>query len=171
MNSEQIDSILQQNCLVSKMNYLGVFPSDRIPHEAVKTYPCCAVVNTKPHNHPGMHWVCFVKDSHNNGVYFDSYGYPPYNLESVALVLDHCNQWDFNNQQLQTLFSTVCGQYCIFFLLHFAKGYTLPHITELLNDAGDTYSNDAFVFSYIGNKYNNIIKGLKRIPISDNSFW
>ena len=171
MDSRQIDSILQNEQTLNNINYLGVFASDKIPREAIHTYPCCAVVNTMPHKDPGMHWVCFAKDRHNNGVYFDSYGYPPLKLKSVKTILDTCNYWDYNNKQIQTLFSTVCGQYCIFFLSHYAKGFSLPHILELLNDAGDTYSNDAFVFNYIGNKYRQELHNTNKLYIADDSFW
>lgn len=153
MDALQIDSILRRDPYVGKLNYLGVFPSDEIPKEAIDGYPCCAVVNTKPHNHPGMHWVSFVKDEKNFGTYFSSYGDPPVNFEEMSIVLQSCDEWQFNDVQLQTFFSAVCGQYCVFFLTHFARGFSLDSVIELINDSGDTFSNDALIFSYINSRY------------------
>lgn len=171
MNSIQIDKILSSDQYLKGLNYEGVYPRDKIPERTLSTYPCCAVVNTKPHTHPGQHWVCFVKDCDNKGIYFDSYGYPPYNLEEVVQIMESCDSWEFNKVPLQTLYSTVCGQYCVFFLTHIAKGFTLEHIQTLLNDAGDTLANDAFVFSFITNKYHRELSNTDKLSIADTSFW
>lgn len=153
METDQIDSILRSDKYVMDMNFLGVFPRDKLPTKAISLHPCCAVVNTQPHTERGMHWVCFMKSPTNHGYYFDSYGNPPYNLVEVSAILDSCDSWTFNETQLQTSFSTVCGQYTIFALTYLARGYNLKQIASLINDCGDTYANDALVFSYINNKY------------------
>ena len=93
MDSRQIDVVLKSDSIVTANNFLGVFPSDKIPSTSTEIYPCCAVVNTKPHDHPGEHWVCFLKTKTNQGIYFDSYGVPPYNLPEIAEVLDGCDSW------------------------------------------------------------------------------
>lgn len=152
MNSKEILDILYNDEYVKSMNFLGVFPVDRIPNTAL-SFPCCGVVNTKPHNHRGEHWVCFFKTSENKAVYFDSFGYPPYNLEEIAEVLSSADEYVFNDTHLQTAYSTVCGQYTIFVLTHLARGFTLEHIIHLIDDCGDTMANDAFIFNYIKHKY------------------
>ncbi|XP_067945020.1 uncharacterized protein F54H12.2-like [Watersipora subatra] len=129
---------------------------DKIPNEEF-TFPSCAVINTKPHTERGEHWVCFIKNRDRTGIYFDSYGYAPYNLPEVGDVLANCIDWTYNAKSLQTPFSTVCGEYCIFFLTHMAKGFPLDHIINLLDDNGDTFANDAFVYSYTIHKYRNVI--------------
>mgnify|MGYP001800016803 FL=1 len=167
MNTKQIYQILKSDKILQQTNFLGVFPSDKIPELAKTTYPCSAVVNTMPHTHSGLHWVAFFKTKYNYGIYFDSYGFPPYNLPAVGDVLDTCKDWSFNSHQLQTLFSTICGQYTIFFLTHICRGFSLDHIIQLLNDSGDTYANDAFIFSYINNKYRQ--HNVNELHISDPS--
>ncbi|KAF6037864.1 hypothetical protein EB796_003833 [Bugula neritina] len=136
---------------VRRINFLGVFPINKIPKVALENNTCCAVVNTKPNTHEGEHWVCFAKKENGSSVYFDSFGYPPYNLPEIGDVLEQSNNWIFNDVQLQSPYSTVCGQYVIFFLTHYARGITPEHIIELLNDNGDTFANDAFIFNYIKN--------------------
>lgn len=114
--------------------------------------------------------MCFVKTEDNKGFYFDSYGYPPYNLPEVAEVLEHCDSWTFNDIQLQTTYSTVCGQYTIFVLTHLARGFTIDHIIELINENnGDTFSNDAIMFNYINNMYGKDIS-TEKLSIVDFPF-
>ena len=125
-----------------------MFSIDLIPLSALE-YPCCLVVNTKPHNHPGEHWVAIYKSEENIGVYFDSYGYPPSNLTEIARVLDSCKDWTFSDVPLQTFYSSVCGQYCIFFITYIVRGFSVPRIAQLLNDCGDSYANDSVRLNYI----------------------
>lgn len=167
MDSKLIYRILTNDKRVKELNFLGVYPLDLIPINALN-HPCCLVVNTKPSNHPGEHWVCIVKTEENKGIYFDSFGYPPYNLPEIGTVLDSCVEWSFNDTRLQSTFSTVCGQYCIFFLTHFAKGLCMEHIIHLINDSGDTHANDALIFNYIKRRYP--LRELEALPIIDFPF-
>jgi len=102
MNSKEIYSILENDEWVKKMNFLGVFLIDRVPSSSLTDYPCCGIVNTKPHNHPGEHWVMFLKTEYNIGVYFDSFGSGLYNMPEVAAIFDSVNSWQFNGTQLQS---------------------------------------------------------------------
>jgi hypothetical protein len=169
MDSKQIYTILQQDERVTKdLNFLGVYPIDMIPVTSLLQYPCCLVVNTKPKNNPGEHWVCLVKTEQNIGCYFDSFGYGPTNLPEIGVVLDSCDHWTFNDVRLQSAASTVCGQYCIFFLTHFARGLSTEHIVQLIDDVGDSFANDALVYNYIRNKYD--WAKIQDIPIVDFPF-
>ena len=154
MDSKQIYTILKSDSKVEDLNFLGVFPTDLIPMSALK-FPCCLVINTKPSSHKGEHWVAVVKTSERTGIYFDSFGVPPYNLPEIGDVLENCSEWRFNETNLQSPFSTVCGQYVIFFLTYIARGFTLDHIVNLLNN-NDLNTNDAIIFNYIKNKYNSV---------------
>ena len=153
MNSKQIYSILKSDTYVKNGNFLGVFPIDLIPMSAIK-YPCSMVINTKPSDHKGEHWVAVVKTDENTGIYFDSYGMPPYNLPEIGDVLEHCNEWTFNDRQ--SAISTVCGEYVVFFITHMARGYTLEHVIHMLLNEDDLYANDALVFGYVKEKYKHI---------------
>ena len=158
MNTSQIDKILESDSQIKKFNFLGALARDEIPKAAQYLFPCCAVVNTQIKEKPGSHWIAFMKTPDNHGIYFDSYGYPPYNLPEVAEVLSGCRDWEFNNTRLQTDFSSVCGQYTIFVLTHLARGFQLKHTVDMLDDCGDTYANDALVFSYVNNKYSKFLQ-------------
>ena len=156
MNTKQIYKILSSDETVKNKNFLGVFPSDKVPTDKLQ-FPCSAVINNQPHDEKGEHWVAFFISEDRKGYYFDSFGFAPYNMQGVAEALDICDEWTFNDTQLQSYMSTVCGEYTIFFITHIARGFTMAHITYLLNDAGDTMANDSLVLNYIKEKYKNII--------------
>ena len=169
MDNKQLYKILSRDKEIPKYNFLGVFAEDTITLEALEC-PCCMVINTKPHTHQGEHWIAIFKTDNNVGVYFDSYGYPPTGSKNIAKVLDSCDEWIYNDVGLQSPYSTVCGQYCIFFLTHMARGYSLDNITYLLNDSGDKYANDANIFNYILHKYSNILNDSNKLEIVDIPF-
>jgi len=56
----------------------------------------------------------------------------------------------------------------IFFLTNFARGFTLEHIVEFLNDYGDTFANNTLIFNYIKNKYSKLITS--HLEITDFPF-
>ena len=64
----------------------------------------------------------------------------------VGDLLEYCTEWTFNNKRLQSDFSSVCGEYVIFFIAFMSRGHTLGHITYMLSNKDDLYANDALVF-------------------------
>ena len=66
------------------------------------------------------HWVAtYVRDNVNN--YFDSFGMPPFqemvnHTKRKNLTLLH------QNQQIQNLYTTTCGYFCLYFLNEIYKG-------------------------------------------------
>jgi len=56
--SKEIYSILEN---YEENKFFGVLPIDRVPSSSLTDYPCCGIVNTKPHNHTGEHWGMFLK--------------------------------------------------------------------------------------------------------------
>lgn len=168
MDSRQIYSILANDSHVIQTNFLGVFASNLIPLSSLK-YPCSLIVNTKPITHTGEHWITIIKDENNKGYYFDSFGMSPANFPEASEVLEFCKSWDFNDMQLQSLLTTVCGQYCTFFLLHIARGFTPDQIITAINDSGDTAANDAFVFNYVRDRYGSM-NDIDEVKIVDYPF-
>ena len=166
MNTHQIYTVLQSDLRVREYNFLGCFPLDRIPDSA-KTPPCCMIINTKPHDHPGEHWVAIIKTEENYGVYFDSFGFPPHHLKEILSTLDQCTRWTHNKTCIQSPLTAVCGQYAIFFITHYCRGFTLDHIVSLLYSK-DKPANDSFIFNYIKKKYSQFLftENLKAIDLS-----
>ena len=134
MNTAQIDSALKQDPVTNK-KFCGVFASDKLP-QTIETYPCGFVANTDPSYKPGTHWVAFYFVSKEKGEFFDSYRYPPNHYKrSFKDFLDkHSYDWNFNDRKLQSNWSDVCGQYCIFYLGHRARGFSMKKIVQLFGN-------------------------------------
>ena len=81
MLESTIEQILNKDAITGKL-FLGCFASNELPIKP--KYPSCFVVNTKPRNHPGEHWVAFNYSSNGSCFFFDSYAQNPakYNFET-----------------------------------------------------------------------------------------
>jgi hypothetical protein len=69
------------------------------------------------HNLPGTHWVAlFIRN--NIAIYFDSYGLaPPNDIKEFTKK----NKLIYSSDMIQSMTSTACGFYCIYFLFFFNK--------------------------------------------------
>lgn len=106
MNTQRLTALLTR--LPRTANFLGVFARDEIPSI---TFPCCFVVNTDISCGIGEHWVAVWCEGRSGKIeFFDSlakgashYGIP------IAPHVSNCIR-------LQSSVSSVCGQYCVYFL-------------------------------------------------------
>lgn len=117
------------------------------------------VVNLSPSSHKGTHWVA-VYAQNNRLEYFDSYGFEP----STRLKRWWGKNISFvkNPYCLQGPFSSVCGQYCIYFILHRFSGLKM---SEILSQFGtDVDFNDRQVYQYVSSRFN-----LERLPLIDSA--
>ena len=154
MNTAQITHALEQDPVTSK-KFCGVFPSDKLP-QTIDRYPCGFVANTDPSSGPGTHWVAFYFPSEEKGEFFDSYGHAPeYYRKSFGDFLKS-RAWDFNRRKLQSAWSDVCGQYCIFYLSHRARGQSMSNIVHLFNN--DTILNDTKVSQFVKSHFKVLLK-------------
>ena len=149
MNTLQIKRALERDTFTKKI-FGGVFAADELP-KIMNTFPCGFVANTDPSTEPGTHWVAFYFPSREKGEFFDSYGYPPehYGFESYKI-----ETW--NKHKLQSSWSNVCGQYCIFYLYHKSRGYSMSKIVNLFTD--NTSINDCNVACYVKKHFNVVIE-------------
>ena len=113
---------------------------------------------TEPHNHKlglfiynlepsymsGSHWVTtYVKDNVIN--HFESFGMP-----SFQELLNHAKERNLTllhqNQQIQNLYTTTCGYFCLYFLNEMHKNV---HYFDLLQVFSfDTNKNEKFIENY-----------------------
>ena len=142
MNARQIDKILRAKC---KDMFLGVFPIDRLPQQIPHRRPLLLVCNTDPHDKPGEHWIVLFVHA-RDGEYFDSYGELP--RRRFKNYMDKfCSNWTRNDMQLQSIISTYCAHYCIFFCLYKYIGYSMKNITDCF--LNDTSFNDWLVHKFV----------------------
>ena len=143
MNTQQLQSILKQDPRVGPV-FRGVFPRDKLPPFRDGVY----VINTDSSKGKGQHWVS-VYITPVATEYFDSYGGDP--IKEIKRWGKR-KTWVTNPVPLQSPLSAVCGQYCIYYLLHRVRGVDM---TTLLLDFGcDVDVNDQMVYDYINDRYN-----------------
>ena len=147
MDTFQLTQALKQDPKTSR-TFCGVFPSDKLP-QTIDRKPCGFIANTDPSSEPGTHWVAFYFPTDREAQFFDSYGHPPeHYVHSFADFLNnHSYEWKFNTRKLQSNWSDVCGQYCIFYLSHRARGHSMNKIVQLFSN--DTMLNDVKVSQFV----------------------
>ena len=85
--------------------------------------------------------------------FFDSYGNAPSALarEFEKFLKRSVDSYSFNDKRLQGDFSTVCGQFCLFYLYHRSRGYDPREIVRMFSKDPDV--NDVLVNEFINEKY------------------
>ena len=155
MNTLQIKRALERNTFTEK-TFCGVFAADELP--IINTFPCGFVANTDPSTEPGTHWVPFYFPSREKGEFFDSYGYPP---EHYGEPFKSYKIETWNKRKIQSSCSEVCGQYCIFYLYHKSRGYSMSKIVSLFSS--NTNLNDCNVACYVKKYFNVVIDKQTRL--------
>ena len=60
----------------------------------------------------------------------------------------HCSKWSPNDHILQSPISTVCGQYCVAFLMFRCRNMSMHAFARLFTS--DLIANDCPVFDWLG---------------------
>ena len=119
--------------------------NERVPHNHRQSL---FIYNLEPSYMSGSHWVAtYVKDNVIN--YFDSFGMPPFqelvnHAKRKNLTLLH------QNNQIQNLYTTTCGYFCLYFLNEMNKGNSYFNLLEAF-DIHDTMKNERFIKNYCKN--------------------
>lgn len=142
MNNHQIDQVLSTHPDTSD-SFLGVFPRDRIPMQDL-CYPCSIVLNTDKSNDPGTHWVCVYFNYNDGAEWFDSYGLSP-QYKEFRNVVNTANYWSYNSIQLQSFFTTTCGLWCIYYIIHRANDIPANDIVNYFSSSYSLLANDAYI--------------------------
>ena len=143
MEANNISRILAQDPL---MCHYEVVAKYTLP-EVVSTYPSNThVCNTHDSDQPGEHWVAMYVEE--IGDYFDQYGQKPQHAEFTNFMNAHCSQWSPNDRMLQSPISTVCGQYCVAFLMFRCRNIPMHAFARLF--ISDLIANDCRVFDWLG---------------------
>ena len=120
MDTRQITQVLSTNN-ITKNAYIGTFPCVKLPIK-IDQIPLAILVNTDVHTKPGTHWFAIYLPSVKEPIeYFDSYGGESTN-KYIVKFLEMVDQYSYNSRRVQHLFSTKCGQHCIYFLSNRCKG-------------------------------------------------
>jgi hypothetical protein len=145
-DSNQLSTILKK-IRVSNSTFEGIFARDTLPKN-INSFPTYLIVNTDLSSGQGEHWVSILYFSNDVVEFFDSFGFPPH-VYNIPLV--HCSL--FNSKRLQSDNSTVCGQYCVYYLYYRLRGHTLASIISSFS-INNFYWNDKQVAKFIRNHFN-----------------
>ena len=144
MNTNQLmkciggDELLSSQCV-------GVFPSDKLPRPRGR--PECLIANLDPSRRKGSHWIAIYIDQEGFGQFFDSYGRMPEKTRFRQYLRQNCEDWTNSGKPLQSIFSSTCGHYCIYFLYHRVRGRDMESI---LNDFSENREeNDIIVSNWL----------------------
>ena len=112
---------------------------------------------TVPHNHKLSLFIYNLESSYFNDRvinYFDSFGTPPFQE-----IVNHAKEWNLTllhqNRQIQNLYTSTCGYFCLYFLneMHKGKGSIGEDYFDLLQVfSADTNNNEKFREKYFKNK-------------------
>ena len=116
----------------TSVHWLGVFARDQVPRlDRSQRRPFTMIVNTYTADKPGTHWLAFYASAEPKGVpleMFDSYGMLP-DMQALAHLATRIN---FSSVSYQSLDTSVCGHYCLFFIFHRAHGLSYASIEQIL---------------------------------------
>ena len=71
--------------------------------------------------------------------------------EFTNLMNKHCSEWSSNDRIYQSPISTVCGQYCVAFLMFRCRNVSMHAFSRLFTT--DLVANYCSVFDWLGAEY------------------
>ena len=150
MNTFQLAQVLTKDL------FTDVYACDQLSFIEINEYPKSFVVNT------GTYWIAIYFNEQMKGEFFDSYGKHPIHYNEHFLDFKNRNavEWEHNKIQLQSAFSTVCGQYCIYFLYHRCRKRSVSSIVT--NFVNHKLRNDQLVYDFVRLKYRQVHPSLKQ---------
>lgn len=122
MNEVEIRRITMTHPLL-KSSFEDVLSIDEV-RQPSKT-PASFIYNTDPADKPGEHWVAVYYTRQGQFWYFDSLAQPP--PTEFIIMYSPLIHW---TMPVQSVFSNVCGQYCIYFLYLCARGLSWNQVNE-----------------------------------------
>lgn len=141
MDTRTINAILR-TLPATRCFYLACVPCDAIPMPF--NFPCAIVVNEDGSAEPGTHWTALYIRSPTTVWYFDSFGSAP--VGQIARFLSHFKDVTSNICLFQSIDSSVCGHYCIYFLFMCCKRLTYSSILASLRRQSNP---DVFVANFV----------------------
>ena len=148
MNNIQIEKLLYKHPIIKKY-FKGALPADKFSAHTIKSDEYY-ILNLDPSWEPGSHWVSIKLCPEGNNEYFDSYGWPP-PYQHFKNIL---KEYQLNTIQLQHPLTTVCGQYCIFYIWNrICVGTNIQEICNLFSKT-NLVENDNAVNSTVEELFN-----------------
>ena len=148
MNAHELRAIISRDIRLDRQ-FLDVFAANEVPYQI--PVGSLAIVNCCNREDPGQHWIAICQETVNRLEIFDSYGFGPsmYNLENKLPI---SNVVVYNPKQLQSIYSDVCGYYCLYYCYFKSRGHAMSDIVSIFSN--DVVSNDYYVHNIIFKLFN-----------------
>lgn len=144
-----MNSLELMQLLVPLSNHtVGVYPNDLIPQIWQK--PIAFICNTDDSKKPGSHWISIYVNKKSEAFFFDSYGLEPYVTNIANLLRKNCKTVKFNDRQIQSESSSVCGQFCLMFLYYMTHGIDANSFLNLFSEK-NLLTNDKIAEEFVEN--------------------
>jgi hypothetical protein len=135
--------------------FRGTFALNQVPLVYTLNPPYGLVVNTEPSTQDGDHWIALFQSEEGQPVdILDTRGYSRHHHYISHLVdsLD-ISEYRMNRSPLQSVCSSVCGEYCVLFLYCRICGWSFDSFLSLFSET-DLYANDCFVHDFVHQHFN-----------------
>lgn len=119
---------------------LGILPSNWLATGTnfYRPFPHAYIVNTDIHSNPGLHWVVLYLPDFHSVEFFDPFGLQPKSwhpnfsvfFRSLRERNPHLKRFQ-NDTQIQSIFSNLCGYYCILFLVLRSNNFTFQECLQI----------------------------------------
>lgn len=140
MDTQEVQSYMKK--IYPSLEY-NVFAANRIPINV--KLPFCLISNLDPDSKPGSHWIAIYINKHGVGEYFDSYGRKP-SGNHLSFLKTNCKKWFYNCKVLQHYLTSVCGEYCLVYVLFKISNVPMYNFFELFSD--NTLCNDIIIHNF-----------------------
>ena len=144
MRGEILDLLLSNAFWETPTQYLAVSPREQVP-TSFFPYPSGFVAKPDPSSQRGTHWMAFYQESPSYLEFFDSYAMHPevYRFPQSPYL----KTLDINSTHIQSLHSSDCGQYCIYYLYQCSSGI---HYDDIISEVTRNMNHDLFmsIFTY-----------------------
>lgn len=157
LSTEQLESALEQLMNRTNVREYFVIAADQMKDLKITKYPAVVIQNVDLITQPGSHWISYFFVSAKEVEYFDSYGKHLY-------IYDFVEKPDAritfqNTRVLQGWFSSLCGEFCLYFLYHRAIGLSFDHV--LSSFKAWTHQNERMVHRFYVQHVNQMCQNSK----------
>lgn len=152
MNTEQLMDVLKHDTYTSKFN-CEVLSLNHFLESSI-AISSLIIINYDSCDEPGSHWVAIFINKKQEIEFFDSYGMLPI-YSSIRTKLNNTfgkTRPTFNLIRFQGN-STVCGQYCLLYLLLKARGFTLKDIQNTFYETKSFAERDVVANQFINKRF------------------
>lgn len=164
MNSAELLNILESDQHTNLLNP-AVKAFNHFLEEPLNC-PSMTIVNLDTSDKPGSHWVAIFVPMNGKTEYFDSYGNKP-NVHLLSKLQQLDDRITYSLFPIQGL-STVCGQYCLLFLLLRSRNYLYQDIISTFFMCKFNTERDAIANFMINHFFDKALS--RKLQVLDKNF-